>query len=259
MNLRLLLLSSIFYLLSSVLLPLPSLATCIPFRGSGGAQLPVKCFTDSFKATCDTNSDCKDLINGHTTPPAGSDYIPPGWTAPNTTSSDLRASTCTPFRGTGGGPCPIKCFADNFKACCNTDAECNAIKNGEESPPPGSDYIPPGWTTPNTTSPALCGEGLGVDTAIGCLMAGDPKQFISQLLGWGVGVGGGIAFLMIVFAGFQMVTASGDPKRVQAAKELLTSAIAGLLLIVFSIVLLNLIGFQILKLPGFNVNLLNTP
>jgi len=104
---------------------------------------------------------------------------------------------------------------------------------------------------------ALCGTGAnlnkGVNTAIGCLIAGDPKVFISQLLGWGVGVGGGIAFLMIVFAGFQMVTASGDPKRVQAAKELLTSAIAGLILIVLSVLLLNFIGVKILHLPGFTV------
>ena len=106
-------------------------------------------------------------------------------------------------------------------------------------------------------SNALCGTGAnlnkGVNTAIGCLIAGDPKVFISQLLGWGVGVGGGIAFLMIVFAGFQMVTASGDPKRVQAAKELLTSAIAGLILIVLSVLLLNFIGVKILHLPGFTV------
>lgn len=104
-------------------------------------------------------------------------------------------------------------------------------------------------------SNALCGTGAnlnkGVNTAIGCLMAGDPKQFISQLLGWGAGVGGGIAFLMIIFAGFQIATAAGDPKRVQAAKELLTSAISGLILIVLSVLLLNFIGVKILHLPGF--------
>jgi len=88
-------------------------------------------------------------------------------------------------------------------------------------------------------------------------MAGDPKQLVSQLLGWGVGIGGGIAFLMIIFAGFQMATASGDPKRVKAAQELLTSALAGLILIVLSVVLLNFIGVSILgiNLLGFNLNL----
>ncbi len=114
-------------------------------------------------------------------------------------------------------------------------------------------------TTPPLSAPnPLCGTNdLGVRTAIGCLMAGDPKQLVSQLLGWGVGIGGGIAFLMIIFAGFQMATASGDPKRVKAAQELLTSALAGLILIVLSVVLLNFIGVSILgiNLLGFNLNL----
>lgn len=90
----------------------------------------------------------------------------------------------------------------------------------------------------------------GIKTAIGCLLAHNPNQFIGQLLGWAVIVGAGIAFLLIVFAGFQIATAAGDPKRVQAAKELMTSAISGLLLIIFSIFLLNLLGLNILKLGG---------
>lgn len=107
-------------------------------------------------------------------------------------------------------------------------------------------------------SDALCDPvggtaGTGVETAIGCLAAGDPKLLISQLLGWGVGIGGGIAFLLIVYAGFQMTAAAGDPKRVQAARELLVSAISGLILIALSVVLLNFIGVKILNLPGFTL------
>lgn len=179
-------------------------------------------------------------------------------------SPSLAANSCVPFRGSGGPPCPIKCFTDNFLACCSTQTECDDLKGGTETPPPGSDYFPPGFnykkfglTPPTEASGALCGTGVnlnkGVNTAIGCLMAGDPKIFISQLLGWGVGVGGGIAFLMIVFAGFQMATAAGDPKKVQAARELLMSALSGLILIVLSVVLLNFIGVKILNLPGFNL------
>lgn len=100
-----------------------------------------------------------------------------------------------------------------------------------------------------------CPNALYVNTAIGCLMAGDPKQLVSQLLGWGVGIGGGIAFLMIIFAGFQMTTASGDPKRVKAAQELLTSALAGLILIVISLVLLNFIGVSVLGLNKIGFSL----
>ncbi len=52
-------------------------------------------------------------------------------------------------------------------------------------------------------------------------------------------------------AGFQITTSSGDPKRLQAGKELLTSAIAGLLLLILSAFILRLIGVDILGLPEF--------
>ena len=94
-------------------------------------------------------------------------------------------------------------------------------------------------------------SGTYVWTAIGCLEAGNPNHFIGQILGWSTIIGAGIAFLLIVFGGFQITTAAGDPKRVKAAQELITAAIMGLLLIIFSIFLLNLIGIKILNLPGF--------
>lgn len=110
-----------------------------------------------------------------------------------------------------------------------------------------------GLSTPAATHAQLCDPvggtpGTGVDTAIGCLATGEPYVLIGQLLGWGTIVGGGVAFLMVIFAGLQIATASGDPKRIKAAQELMTSAIAGLMLIIFSIVLLNLIGIKVLNL-----------
>lgn len=85
-------------------------------------------------------------------------------------------------------------------------------------------------------------------TALGCLDAGTPNNFIGQILGWATILGGGIAFLMAVFAGIQITTAAGDPKRVKSGQELLTSALSGLLLIIFSIFLMNIVGIKILGL-----------
>ena len=99
--------------------------------------------------------------------------------------------------------------------------------------------------------------GTYVWTAIGCLEAGNPTHFIGQILGWSTIVGAGIAFLLIVFGGFQITTAAGDPKRVKAAQELITAAIGGLLLIIFSIFLLNLIGIKVLNLGPGGLNLIN--
>ena len=91
-------------------------------------------------------------------------------------------------------------------------------------------------------------------TAIGCLNAGTPSgtsgSLIGQLLVWATILGSGFAFLIIVFGGFQIATAAGDPKKMKAAQELIWSGISGLLLIIFSIFLLNLIGFNILSLGG---------
>lgn len=87
-------------------------------------------------------------------------------------------------------------------------------------------------------------------TAIGCIPT-DPAEFVKVLLRFGIGIGGGIAFLLILFGGFQMMVSSGNPEKLNEGKELVASAIAGLLMIIFSIFLLRLIGFSILGIPGF--------
>lgn len=91
-----------------------------------------------------------------------------------------------------------------------------------------------------------------IDTAIGCINAlGDQNQFLGQILRFAVGIGGGIAFLLIVYAGFMVMTAAGDPERLKAGQELLTSAISGLILLIFSVFILRFIGIDILGLNQF--------
>ncbi len=97
----------------------------------------------------------------------------------------------------------------------------------------------------------LCG-GTGINTAIGCVgVLGGTDQFLGGLLRWAIGVGGGIAFLLILYAGFMIMTSAGDPTRLKAGQELLTSAISGLILLVFSIFVLKFIGVDILGLGAF--------
>lgn len=89
------------------------------------------------------------------------------------------------------------------------------------------------------------------ETALGCIPTGDINEFAAWFLRWAIGIGGGIAFLLIIFGGFQIITSAGNPERIKAGKEQLTSAIFGLLFLVFSVFLLRLIGVDILRLPGF--------
>ena len=56
---------------------------------------------------------------------------------------------------------------------------------------------------------------------------------------------------MIISASFMIITSSGNPDRLKAGQELLTSAIMGLIMIIFSVFVLRVIGVDILKIPGF--------
>lgn len=90
-----------------------------------------------------------------------------------------------------------------------------------------------------------------LNTAIGCIPVFDQSEFLSFILRWGVGVGGGIAFALMLYAGFIIMTGSGNPERLKAGQELLTSAIAGLILLIFSVFILRFIGIDILGLDAF--------
>jgi Co/Zn/Cd efflux system component len=73
----------------------------------------------------------------------------------------------------------------------------------------------------------------------------------NTILTYSIGIGGVVAFLLIVFGGFQIILSAGNPEKIKAGKEMITSAIAGLLLIIFSVFILRLIGVNILGIPGF--------
>ena len=103
-----------------------------------------------------------------------------------------------------------------------------------------------------------CFDGGGAWTAIGCFGkskddsgTSSVNDFLRSLIGVGTGIGGGIAMLLILFSGFQRITSAGNPEKLHEAKELMTAAISGLLLIIFSVFLLRLIGVDILQIPGF--------
>ena len=91
-----------------------------------------------------------------------------------------------------------------------------------------------------------------IDTAIGCITVLDTsEEFLNDILAWAVGIGGGIAFILMVYAGFMIMTASGNPDRLKAGQELLTSAISGLILLVLSVFILKFVGIDILGLDKF--------
>lgn len=101
------------------------------------------------------------------------------------------------------------------------------------------------------TSCRSCLSGGGVWTGIGCVQA-DIQSFIQDtLLGMGIGIAGGISMLCLIFAAFQMQTSGGNAEKLKKAQELLTNCITGLMVIIFSTLILKIIGVDILKIPSF--------
>lgn len=78
-----------------------------------------------------------------------------------------------------------------------------------------------------------------------------PQAFVQKIFSIVLGMAGGIALLLIIVAGYKFMTSRGNPEALKSATEQLTSAVIGLLFIIFSFVILQIVGVDILKIPGF--------
>jgi len=92
----------------------------------------------------------------------------------------------------------------------------------------------------------------GIWTAIGCLPTNLEVILKDYVFVYGTGITGGIAFLYFIYGAFLILTSGGNPEKIAEGKEIIISALSGLFLIIFSVFLLRVIGYDILKLPGFS-------
>lgn len=140
----------------------------------------------------------------------------------------------------------VRCDLSGATWCCPQIAGGNSCSQVPGSVQP---TIPPNGGLPasNINPQGNCGAE-SINTAIGCIPVGTTEGFAGWFLGWAVGIGGGIAFLLIVYASFMVMTSQGDPQRLKAGQELLTSAISGVIMLVFAVTILRFIGIDILGL-----------
>lgn len=105
----------------------------------------------------------------------------------------------------------------------------------------------------STTGGCTCSKDE-VCTAIGCVStkADASGGFFESILRIFVGMGGGLALILMLYGVFIVTTSAGIPDKLKEGSEIITSAIAGLIFILLSVVLLNLIGINILNLPGLS-------
>ncbi|HMS22281.1 MAG TPA: hypothetical protein PKA38_00805 [Candidatus Levybacteria bacterium] len=64
-------------------------------------------------------------------------------------------------------------------------------------------------------------------------------------------IGGVAALLFFIRAGYTIMTSAGNKEKVGQAREQITAAITGLIFIILSIAILEFIGINILRIPGF--------
>lgn len=118
--------------------------------------------------------------------------------------------------------------------CCPTQTACNQV-----APPSGISQFG-----------GYCNRAgiIGIDTAIGCVPIETLGKFQAFFLTWGFGVGGGFVILVFIAAAFQIITSSGDPSKLQSGREILISAISGLIMLALSLFILRVIGINVLGL-----------
>ncbi len=95
-----------------------------------------------------------------------------------------------------------------------------------------------------------CNNDNGVETAIGCVPT-EPVALIKGVLTFSTRIAGGLTLLLMIFGAFEMITSAGNPDTLKKGQERFRDAIIGLLFIIFSVLLLQIIGVDILGIPGF--------
>jgi hypothetical protein len=99
-------------------------------------------------------------------------------------------------------------------------------------------------------SPTECGE---IKTGIGPIKI-TPQGFIETLFRFVLMIASFGGIIIIIYAGYVFMTSRGDKEKIAGARETLTAAIVGLLFIVLSIVILEIIGVDILQIPGIELD-----
>lgn len=90
----------------------------------------------------------------------------------------------------------------------------------------------------------------GFWTGIGCIST-NPVTATRDLLEFMLGVGGLFVVFQILVGSFQLVVSRGNPQALQQARERITNSVIALLLIVFSVTILEFVGRTVLHIPGF--------
>ncbi|MFH0928069.1 MAG: pilin, partial [bacterium] len=80
-------------------------------------------------------------------------------------------------------------------------------------------------------------------------------EYITALFKWAVGAGALIAAFFITLGGFQWVISGGDSTKVKAAKNRITQALTGLIILICSFVFLNTINPELVSMKNMEIEI----
>jgi hypothetical protein len=187
--------------------------------------------------------------------------------------SNIAGGCCAPSKYSSCAAAALDVLYEPTWACkagdsCDTSNQC--IANGAPTSTPANSPFDPcknlsdrshceactGIKPDGTFQQARCvgmfnlGPSCGTWTSLGCI-PNDPPDLVGYVLKFGTGIAGGIAFLLILFGAAQIVMSGGVPEKIAAGKEVITSAIIGLVFIFVSVLVLQIIGVKIIGIPGW--------
>jgi hypothetical protein len=149
---------------------------------------------------------------------------------------------CSPLAGDKDPQCCNVETGTSNPLLCGPDSKCKSnIKSNPSEPP----TIPP--PSPPCISFASNGGCSSIKSAFGTLDT-EPGKFVAKVFAILLSASGGIALFLIIRAGYTLMTSQGKPEQIQTGRDQLIAAIVGLLFLIFSFVILQVIGTDVLKI-----------
>ena len=136
------------------------------------------------------------------------------------------------------------------------EAEGSLPETGANLPIPTGNYTVQVVSVNNPT-PVVCGQlvvepaspssGKNPCSATSCSTAfgdidTDITKFAGKFLSIAIGIAGGIALILLVFGSIRVLTSSGNQQTLAAGRDTIIAAIAGLLFLIFSVLILRALG-----------------
>jgi hypothetical protein len=157
------------------------------------------------------------------------------------------------------------------KSICNQAGTCNGCSDGSQQCAEGFECVQNACVNMVNLTSGICNQIGQLDdklrqdceacsgtalrptgkmwTSIGCIPV-TTNGIITSLIKIIVSIAGGAALIFILLGAFTISTSTSNPERLKSGQEMVTSAIIGLVFILFSIIILHFLGVELFQIPG---------